>query len=695
MKITQNNGFTHFCDAVFFGDNAEKQQVTKSCAPIVKRLEKTILTVVTVFLCLFSDLNFYARAEYVVTREEVPAGPAPKENHKVSQRIFFSVNSTVVNPNHLRNKGKLSEFTKMLSALNTDESVSDLHISIRGNSSVEGPEEINEKYAETRARAAAQYISTVCGIDSSIINFLPLPPAKYEANKALSQFKDPVPGVDLEGIKKAVNTVEGRRLKRFIQSLDAEHKSWKWFEENILNLTRFSDVTIYVFYKTAPKIEQRLLDGRINTTILFGINSKAVDSEYRYNSSVLSNLSSDLYDLYLDENVTDIRITLDGKASLEGPEALNLLNAAQRASATSEYLVRNFKFDESKITQNSSLSTKEETLEMIDNYERPLPGVDFDGIREAVNNSSSTELKQAILALDPNGASWNWFAKTILDYSRACDITITYKRTVDIETYEEMTVPSELAPVEAEEEQQPEPVVEEPAVDEPVVEEEPAEEQQPVAEVEEPVSEEVSEEKPRAEESEKPQEKSKSEKQENKSKKRSDEEDDNKEPAKHVERINTNLLYDVATVANLGLEFGFAGNCSINLAATYSPWSLQETLKARTLLFQPEFRVYFAKGFRGHYLGLEGHYGWYNIALADKTRYQDRDGSNPLWGAGLTYGYVLPISKHFGFDFSLGAGYTNLDYDCFYNVKNGAKFTSDKRGFFGPTKLGISFYYQF
>jgi len=92
---------------------------------------------------------------------------------------------------------------------------------------------------------------------------------------------------------------------------------------------------------------------------------------------------------------------------------------------------------------------------------------------------------------------------------------------------------------------------------------------------------------------------------------------------------------------------------------------------------------------------LEGHYGWYNVAPGGKERYQDKDGNTPLWGAGLSYGCVVPFSRHWGMDFGLSAGYAHLVYDCFYNMDNGAKFTTVTKDWWGPTKVNISIYYQF
>lgn len=160
--------------------------------------------------------------------------------------------------------------------------------------------------------------------------------------------------------------------------------------------------------------------------------------------------------------------------------------------------------------------------------------------------------------------------------------------------------------------------------------------------------------------------------------------------------LQTNLLYDIASVLNLSLNVGFAKHYSIELLTTFSPWNYgKETVKFRTLCVQPEFRYWFTEGWSSHFIGLHTHVGWYNIAFGGNTRYQDRDGKFPLMGVGLSYGYNIPFSKHWGAEFTVGLGYTYLSYDKFYNIHNGVRFATEEKHYFGLTKLGASIYYRF
>ena len=167
-------------------------------------------------------------------------------------------------------------------------------------------------------------------------------------------------------------------------------------------------------------------------------------------------------------------------------------------------------------------------------------------------------------------------------------------------------------------------------------------------------------------------------------------------PKDYFVGIKTNLLYDFASVTNVSVELGFAKHYSVELLGTFSPWDYgRETLQFRTALLQPEFRYWFSEGWTRHFVGLHAHLGWYNIAPGGKVRYQDHNGNSPLVGVGLSYGYVVPFTSHWGAEFSVGAGYAYLLYDKFYNIHNGAQFGTGEKHYFGLTKLGASVYYRF
>ena len=160
-------------------------------------------------------------------------------------------------------------------------------------------------------------------------------------------------------------------------------------------------------------------------------------------------------------------------------------------------------------------------------------------------------------------------------------------------------------------------------------------------------------------------------------------------------RLRTNLPADALTVANIGTEHSIDSNWTAGLDVTFSPWDITSTRKLRTLLLLPEARYYFKSGWQGFYVGAHAHCGLYNVAWDGTTRYQDKDGRTPLWGAGISAGAVLPFGSHWGADINLGMGYARLEYDEFYNLEKGAKYTVSTKDWWGPTRAGISIYYRF
>lgn len=164
--------------------------------------------------------------------------------------------------------------------------------------------------------------------------------------------------------------------------------------------------------------------------------------------------------------------------------------------------------------------------------------------------------------------------------------------------------------------------------------------------------------------------------------------------------LKTNLLYDLATVANLGLEIGFKDHYSIDLPVNFSPWTTHPKYRLRVFSVQPEFRYWFGQEHKGHYLGVHGIVGLYNVSFGDSHRYQthmiDDKLFFPALGVGLSYGYSLWLDKkrehpNWFMEFNIGVGYVYERYDSYYNLENGAMFSSgDEHHYFGPTKLEIA-----
>ncbi|WP_071135156.1 DUF3575 domain-containing protein [Millionella massiliensis] len=157
--------------------------------------------------------------------------------------------------------------------------------------------------------------------------------------------------------------------------------------------------------------------------------------------------------------------------------------------------------------------------------------------------------------------------------------------------------------------------------------------------------------------------------------------------------IKTNVAYLAATVANLGVEFGFGKHYSIDVPVIYSPYTIKRDYKLRFLAVQPEFRYWLAEPMSKHFFGVHLNIGAFNVAVDSKSRYQSPDG---FYGAGISYGYVLPFARHWAAEFTIGAGYVHTKYDAYYNIPNGACYEKGvPYNYWGLTKVGVNLVYKF
>lgn len=157
--------------------------------------------------------------------------------------------------------------------------------------------------------------------------------------------------------------------------------------------------------------------------------------------------------------------------------------------------------------------------------------------------------------------------------------------------------------------------------------------------------------------------------------------------------LKTNLAFDAIGALNLAYEVQVHKRMTLDIPVTWSLWDAQREHALRIVALQPELRWWMGdEPGRGHFFGLHAHAAWYNLKWDDK-RYQDT--GRPLLGAGLSYGYKLPIGEHWGAEFNAGLGYANMKYDTYYNIDNGAQIDTRVRNYFGPTKVGVSLVYRF
>lgn len=165
--------------------------------------------------------------------------------------------------------------------------------------------------------------------------------------------------------------------------------------------------------------------------------------------------------------------------------------------------------------------------------------------------------------------------------------------------------------------------------------------------------------------------------------------------------VKINALYGLATLTpNIGFEIGLNGKSSLDFSASFNPWNREGTpddnKKIAHALIRTEYRRWLCEQYNGHFFGVHAYYTNFNVSghkvpllnFKKENRYQGFG-----FGAGITYGYNLPLSKNWGLEFNIGIGAAWLKtdkYDC--GICSEVKDTYDKI-YVGPTRAGITLVY--
>ena len=165
----------------------------------------------------------------------------------------------------------------------------------------------------------------------------------------------------------------------------------------------------------------------------------------------------------------------------------------------------------------------------------------------------------------------------------------------------------------------------------------------------------------------------------------------------------SNLLYDVTTTMNLGVEFKIAEKWTLDVPISYNPWTFSHNKKWKHILVQPESRWWACEAFSGHFFGVHAHYAFYNVGNVNiglkfpfgvnLNNLKDYRYQGWLLGAGISYGYHWVLAPRWSLEASVGAGYAYLDYDRYECAKCGDKVGSQTKHYLGPTKAAISLIY--
>lgn len=152
--------------------------------------------------------------------------------------------------------------------------------------------------------------------------------------------------------------------------------------------------------------------------------------------------------------------------------------------------------------------------------------------------------------------------------------------------------------------------------------------------------------------------------------------------------LKTNMLYDALLLPNLELEWLINRNWSLAIEGNIAWWSNEgKHKKYRLSMFSPEVRRWFKvrNPWHGLFVGFFAGGGLYDLENG-ATGYRGEGGL-----AGLSVGYMWPISKHLSLEASVGAGYMLTRYKEYVPFEGHNLYQRTKTmNYFGPLKLKLS-----
>lgn len=155
----------------------------------------------------------------------------------------------------------------------------------------------------------------------------------------------------------------------------------------------------------------------------------------------------------------------------------------------------------------------------------------------------------------------------------------------------------------------------------------------------------------------------------------------------------TNMLFDALLLPNVGVEFYLGKNWSLSASWMYAWWKCDHKHNYwRCYGGDIELRKWFGgaaaeKPLTGHHAGVYAQMYTYDFELGHKGYLA------PKWsyGAGVSYGYSLPVSPRLNIDFGISVGYQGGTYKEYKPIDDCYVWqATKKRHYFGPTKAEIS-----
>ena len=155
--------------------------------------------------------------------------------------------------------------------------------------------------------------------------------------------------------------------------------------------------------------------------------------------------------------------------------------------------------------------------------------------------------------------------------------------------------------------------------------------------------------------------------------------------------LETNLLYDLLLIPNIGVEVGVYENITVGISY-HNIWlrNKAHTRWYRTEGLEMDGRYYLNKEglpFKGHHVGVYAQMLTWDITFRKKGRLAERWS----YGAGILYGYNMPIIKDLNLDLEIGLGYLGGKRHR-YTPQDGHRVwnSSKTHHWVGPTKIKVT-----
>ncbi len=162
----------------------------------------------------------------------------------------------------------------------------------------------------------------------------------------------------------------------------------------------------------------------------------------------------------------------------------------------------------------------------------------------------------------------------------------------------------------------------------------------------------------------------------------------------HRMALKTNLIYDALLMPNIELEYRFNDRWTVNAEGGVAWWKNDPKHKYYQIMnLSAEGRYWFKnynRPWHGHYAGVFGGGGKYDLENGGRGYLGE------MGYAGVSYGFMFPVSRCISFEASIGVGYLYTRYKEYMPLDGHYAYQQTSRtNYFGPLKLKFAFVWRF